>query len=88
MLLPIEMGPKDGSEFLGYDSKNERFGICNYAKNGNGVDVLVKTHSEGVFMEETDFGYNVENITHCAPLPEKPPKIDYVSWYDGYEKTA
>lgn len=87
MLLPIEMAPKNGTEFLGYDVKTERFGICQILKNGEGKYCLTKTHCEGVFTEEGDFGFNIDDIKLCCQLPEKPPKREYVNWYDGYDKT-
>ncbi len=64
---PIATVPRDGREFLGYDSKNKKFGVCWAAQYGIGL-----AHSvDSDYMNADEF--ESEQATHWMKLPE-PPK--------------
>jgi len=70
---PIETAPKDGSEFLAYDSNSEKCDVCHCILLG-GYPRLVQVQFDAELGPlEDEFGYRTENITHWMPLPE-PPK--------------
>jgi len=74
---PIETAPKDGTEFLAYDSATKKFDVCimeNW-RVGPGqsqwICSAVQIDGENGPLS-SEFGYDDKAITHWMPLPEPP----------------
>lgn len=73
---PIETVPRDGTEFLAYDSRTKKQAVCKATvvamKEGEWVRTY-PTQMDGEYGPmEDEFGYNNEDVTHWMPLPEPP----------------
>lgn len=65
---PIETAPKDGVEFLAYDSRTKKFDVAVRVKNG-----AEAVQYDGEFGPSSDeFGHDPKGITHWMPLPAPP----------------
>jgi len=74
---PIETAPRDGSEFLAYDSRTKRQDVChmrNFSLSDVKNWVCQPSQFDGEYgPDNNDFGYEWGDITHWMPLPP-PPK--------------
>lgn len=69
---PIETAPKDGTEFLAYDSRTKKMDVC-FMNNWHGPWTCQQSQMDGElgpFIDE--FGHKSADITHWMPLPEPP----------------
>lgn len=70
---PIETAPKDGTEFLAYDSHAKKQDVCNWVQFGAQRGEVWATQSDSEYGPGKDeFGYLPQHITHWMPLPEPP----------------
>lgn len=65
--MPIESAPKDGTEYLGYDAKRNKFDVC----------VFIDSPYVGHTAAQSDGEYGAgpdefETPTHWQPLPPPP----------------
>lgn len=67
---PIETAPKDGTEFLAYDSFAKKMDVCYFWRFKKVIPVQFD-YEIGPYDDE--FGFDPKNITHWMPLPQ-PPK--------------
>jgi hypothetical protein len=70
-----EQLPKDGVEFLAYDSRTKKQDVCKVVEWSDGKSFVFPVQSDGEFGPfEDEFGHNQSDITHWRHLPE-PPKV-------------
>jgi hypothetical protein len=77
MWQPIDTAPKDGSEFLAYDTRTRKMDVCySYVFNANSQLWFVRAvQSDSEYgPDPEDFGYDSDDITHWRPLPD-PPEV-------------
>jgi hypothetical protein len=68
---PIEAAPKDGSEFLAYDSRTKKMDVCVWI--GSPLDWPSQVQQDGEMGPLKDeFGHSWRDITHWMPLPAAP----------------
>lgn len=71
---PIDTAPKDGSEFLAYDSRTRKMDVAQMRDWVRGGAICYAVQRDGEYGPDTDeFGHHPGDITHWMPLPE-PPK--------------
>ncbi len=74
---PIETAPRDGSEFLGYDSRTMKMDVCHMANISTQDPLWIcrQVQMDGEYGPDyNDFGYERKDITHWTPLPAPPPQ--------------
>lgn len=72
---PIETAPKDGTEFLAFDSRTRKMDVCEMSNiiTREPLWVCRPVQMDGEYgPDNSDFGYEWKDITHWMPLP-KPP---------------
>jgi hypothetical protein len=69
---PIETAPKDGTEFLGYDSLTRKMDVCVWQ---DWYFYQVQCDGE-MGPSDDEFGYDWKTITHWRPLPAPPTQED------------
>lgn len=68
---PIATCPKDGTQFLAWDSRTKKMDVCaNLARPQPSVAAVQFDGEYG--PGEDEFGYNESDITDWMPLPEPP----------------
>jgi len=66
--MPIETAPKDGTEFLAYDSVAKKCDVAVWGEIWQDFDAV---QSDGEYSPAED-EFQGERITHWMPLPEPP----------------
>lgn len=74
---PIDSAPKDGTEFLAYDSAARKQDVCIFknlrAPSFEPLWICQPVQVDGAYGPLNDeFGYDWKHITHWQPLPEPP----------------
>lgn len=65
---PINTAPKDGTEFLAWDSRVREMGVCVWIGEWQRIVPV-----QGDSFSTDKFGHDSGNLTHWRPLP-KPPE--------------
>lgn len=68
--LPIESCPKDLSEFLAFDVRTRTFDVCYWSNIHRVVHAAQRDGQLG--PDESQFGYNSDDIQFWMRLPEPP----------------
>jgi hypothetical protein len=70
---PIETAPKDGTEFLAYDTLTQKMDVAVWVDLfGGQVKAVQEDRENGPLSDE--FGYEPRAIRHWKPLPPPPPQ--------------
>jgi hypothetical protein len=72
---PIKTAPRDGTEFLAYDSKAKKFDVClmRNISTKHPLWICQQVQIDGSYGPDGgEFGCVTAYITHWMPLPEPP----------------
>ena len=70
---PIKTAPRDGTEFLAFDSRTRKMDVAEMRNWGRAGWVCCAVQSDGELGPGTDeFGHHPGDVTHWQPLPAHP----------------